>query len=211
VNIVEAVQKGMNGKYLFHDPSFSEPIFYRPITRYEHELAKIEAMEGCSKPVMEFLADQAALSPEPIAKKDLTESEILEYRTYVFDLMVNIVYHGTKDFQPEEYSPQTIKDSFMDVLGLAKEILEKSVRPVNEVVQLISSVEGQNLLTIHYVLHVPLVDEAWKLTPLQTLFLEKGEIKAILPKSKAATITAEDLEKDPEKAKEYLKALFSNV
>jgi len=211
VNIVEAVQKGMSGTYVFHDPSFSEPIKYRAITRYEHETAKIEAMRYCSKPVMEFLSDQSALSMQPIATKELAEAEILEYREYLFTMMVGIVYHGTKDFQPEDYSEDTIKDSFMDVLGIAKEILEKSIRPNEEIVALVNSGEGQNLLAIHYVLNVPLASEAWKLTPLQLSFLVKGEIKRSGKKATAPTITQDDLDKDPEKVKEYLKSLFGNV
>jgi len=211
VNIVEAVQKGMSGTYVFHDPSFSEPIKYRAITRYEHEQAKIAAMQYCSKPVMEFLSDQASLSIQPIASKELTETEILEYREYLFSLMVGIVYHGTKDFQPEDYSEDTIKDSFMDVLGIAKEILEKSIRPNEEVVALVNSGEGQNLLAIHYVLNVPLASDAWKLTPLQLSFLVKGELKREHKTATAPTVTQVDLDKDPEKFKEYIKSLFGNV
>ncbi len=199
----------MNGKYFFHDPSFSEAIPYRAITRYEHEIAKIEAMSNCSVPVMEFMADQAALTLEPIKTKELTAEEILEYQTYMFDLMVKIVYYGTRDFQKPEYSEQVIKDSYMDVLGLSQEILNASIRPKEEVIQLINSIDGKNLLTIHYNLGVPLTDAAWKLTPLQVQFLYKGKIQATAPKKAAPTITQEELSKDPEKVKEYLKAIFN--
>ena len=208
VDIVEAVQKGMSGKYLFHDPSFSEPIFYRAITRYEHEMAKFDAMEYCSKPVMEYLADQASFNIDPISEKELTEDQIREYMMYMFDMLVNIVYYGTRDFQPVDYEKQTIKDSFMDVRNLALEILQVSVRKKEEVIALINTSEGKNLLGIHYHLNVPLTDEAWKLTPLQVDFLVHGKIKETKPASTAATISQEDLDKDPEKVKEYLKALF---
>ena len=217
VDIVEAVQKGMSGKYLFHDPSFSEPIFYRAITSYEHEMAKIDAMDGCSLPVMEYMADQASLTGGSISAKELTAEEIIEYKTYLFEMMVNIVYHGTKDFQSAKYSSEIIKDSYIDVLGLAKEILQASVRKKEEVVALVNTEDGVNLLAIHYYLNVPLTSEAWKLTPLQLEFLVNGKMKMDADKRRAAapatapTITQEELSKDPEKVKEYLKSLFSNV
>jgi len=209
MNIVEAVQKGMSGKYIFHDPSFSEPIKYRAITRYEHEMAKIDAMKGCSLITMQYLADQASLVSKPM--EELDEDGILEYRKYVFDMIVNIVYHGTKDFQGEEYTIETIKSSFMDVLELSKAILECSVRPKEEVIELVSNNEGKNLLAIHYQLNVPLVNEAWKLTPLQCDFLVNGKLKEREGKQQApkGTITQDDLDKDPEKFKEYLKSLFN--
>jgi len=207
MNIVEAVQKGMNGKYIFHDPSFSEPIEYRPITRYEHEQCRIDSMEGCSRPVMEYISTQLSLTKHE--KLDLTDPQVIEYAGYMFKLMVNIVYHGTKDFQPETYNTDYIEESFIDVKGLAQEILEKSVRPKEEVIQLINTPEGENLLAIHFVLNVPLASEAWKLTPLQCTFLNHGYRVRSNVKSTPGTVSQEDLDKDPEKFKEYIKSLFN--
>ena len=108
---------------------------------------------------------------------NLELDDYIDLRKYQYDLMVNICYHGMKDFQRGNFSIETINNSFLDVIGLSSAILEKSVGTEEEVVELLESADGKVLMYTTRVLKVPITDKAWKLTPMQIKFFSGSAVK----------------------------------
>jgi len=212
--MVEIVERGIDNTYFFFDPSLSEPLKYRAITRSEHEEIKAEAMRIIDNPriakiLIDWLLDREIEEEE----EDLSVESYLELRKYYFEVALLTCYNGTKDFQPDNYTLDMLRSSFVDVMDLCVQILEKSMAKRKEVVEMLQTVDGTNLATIVYRLNVPITDAVWKLTPVQLLFLVEGH-KYIYGTPQQSSdkgetkITQEDMLNNPELTKARLMALF---
>lgn len=210
VNLVEAIVGGINTKYQYFDPSFSEPITYRAITRWEHEQAHANALEECQNEKVVKLLVGLGWRTITVDDEDSEFSidDYKEFRMYQFDVMLWVCYYGLKDFQPDNFSIETLKESFVDLKTLSINILDVSVATREQIVEIIENRQGRELAYIIHVLNVPLVDEAWKITPLQLKFHTTLKVSMENPQPKGVEVTKDMIEKDPQRYKEYLKELF---
>jgi hypothetical protein len=208
VNIVEAVEAGIKKKYVFYDQSLPEPLFFRAINRSEYEDAFNTALQYCEDvDVIKTLSG--------IAKRgeieELDADQLKELRKYHFEFMMYVCYMGLKDFQPDNFSIDTLRKSFIDVAALSKKILECSVGGKDEIVEVLKNAKGQALAFMIHELRIPLADTAWDLTPLQLEFLKASYLDRNQPAEKGVKITAEMINKDPSRYKEELKAMFGHA
>ena len=206
VNLVDAITRGIEARYTFLDPSFSEPITYRPITMWEHEMAHQKALSGCyDREIVKLIVGVGKKVGEEI---ELSAERYKELRMYQFNLMMWICYYGLKDFQPDNFSIEILKQTTINAPLLSKEILAATIGKQEEIVEVIKNSEGTRLAYIIHVLKIPLVEAAWKLTPLQMEYLVKTKRYLENPQPVGVQVTAEEMDSDPEKYKERLKAMF---
>lgn len=201
VDLVEAVVNGINKRYHFLDPSFDKPLTYRAITLWEHELAHQKALSGCR----DISIVKVLLQKE--SDIELNIDQLKDLRAYEFDLCLWICFYGLMDFQPYDFTIDILKKSNVDVKTLSLLILDVSVGKKEEIVEVLRNAHGTVLAYIKHVLNVPLVDELWKITPLQFEFLALNTHKREDPKG--VEVTKEMMEKDPQRYKEQLMAMFN--
>lgn len=208
MSLIESIERGINKKYQFVDPSLDEPIFYRAITRREHENAIQNAIKDChNKKVIKLLFRWA--HKYTLEELEFTKEDYIDLRMHQYRIMENIVHAGIKDFQPPNFSIDMIGESFINVRGLADEILRVSIAAKDEIVEVLKSTDGKILAYQTTILNVPLTDEAWKMTPAQLYFSIK--IRNPTTKKKGVEITSDMIKKNPRKYKDELVRMFGTA
>jgi len=81
-----------------------------------------------------------------------------------------LVYYSMKDFMPEDFFIDDV-EKMQYVHEIAERVIKICGKQSKEVIETIRTADGQELATIVHKYHIPLTDEAWKLTPLQKEFL----------------------------------------
>jgi len=171
----------------------SKDVKIRPITAMELDDALIQAAAGIrSREVLDMVVNLTLQITNTEKKKKITPeeySELLKYRTTV-DYW--ICYHAMKDF--EDISYEDIANSNLEVHDIAIAVRNMSVASSETLYEYVQSVEGKYLMSIHYKLHVPLVNEAWNATNLQLHFLALDDVEF----DNSETFSSKDLNDDPE-------------
>ena len=208
VDLVDAISRGIEARYTFLDPSFSEPIVYRAITRWEHEQAHANALSDCkNNRIVKLLVGMGW--KQDVDDDGMTIEEYKELRMYQFDVLLWISYFGLRDFQSPSFSIETLKKSYVDVRALSVEIINVSIARQDEIVATLKTPGGVSLARIVHRLMIPLTNEAWKLTPLQLEYTILSRNYLDNPQPKGVQVTADQMEQDPEKYKKQLKEMFS--
>jgi hypothetical protein len=200
VDLVDAVVNGINKKYHFFDPSLDFPLTYRAITLWEHELAHQKALSKCK----DMLIVKVLMDKE--SDVELNINQLKELRAYEFNLCLWVCFYGLMDFQADDFTIDILKKSNIDAKTLSLEILEKSVARKEEIIEVIKNNRGTIVAYIRHVLNVPLVNEAWRMTPLQFEYLILDSHR---PDSRGVEVTKEMMERDPQRYKEQLMAMFN--
>ena len=81
-----------------------------------------------------------------------------------------IVYHGMKDFMPEDFSIDDVR-KMQHVHKIAKRILGISAAPKNRIVEILKTEDGVELARLIWHYNVNLVKDIKELTPIQHQFL----------------------------------------
>lgn len=82
-----------------------------------------------------------------------------------------IVYYSMKDFQPLDFSIEDVR-KMKYVHEMADKIFTMTAAPRKLIQLSLANSEGKELLDIVFRCDIPLVDEAWKLTPMQKTFYD---------------------------------------
>lgn len=203
VDLVEAIRKGIEARYEYIDPSFPDPISYRPITLWEHEMAHQNALSECyDREIIKLLVGVGDHDIE------LDQEQYRELRRYQFDIMLWICYYGLRDFQPEGFTIDTLKKLYINVKKLSILILKVSMGNREQVVEVIKNRDNVELAYIIHVLNIPLVSEAWKVTPLQVEYLINSKRHFENPQPDGVEVTSEMINENPMKYKEKIKEMF---
>lgn len=142
-------------------------------------------------------------------KVDITPQDYSDFLKYKNLLDYNACYHAMKDFAEYDFSIEDIMDSGLEVSEMAARVRSMSVNNPEKIEKFIATPEGELLAYITYTLRVPLVDEAWKLTPLQVGYLnasrgEKIEGNFVAQEGNVEftgrEISQDDLDKNPDLA-----------
>lgn len=146
-------------------------IKFRPLTSMEVDDAKGKAY-GYVTPKIAKLIVQLNLGL--INGKDKVDEIPPEMYSDIdkFNREINywIVYHGMKDFMPEDFSIEDVR-KMQYVHKLAKSILSITSADRETVVQIIRTEDGLELAKLIWRYNVPLVKDITELTPLQHQFL----------------------------------------
>jgi len=178
--MLKYITLGINNKQYFNYDGNPLPI--RPLSTYELDECLKNAVEGIPSSIFDKVV-KLKLDIIKDIDVNLNQRNYKEFLTYYNEIDYWTVYYSIKDFQDEEFSmpdyeqekehPKgyyTVKK--MDyVHEIAKEIMGMTNKPVVQLMEILSNSKGKELATMVHRFHVPLVDEAWKLTPLQSDFL----------------------------------------
>jgi hypothetical protein len=150
----------------------------RPITSMEVDDAKSHGYQYVD-PVLAKVMVQLNLGQIKGTDKlkDVPPKMYINIDKFNRELNYWIVYHGMKDFMPEDFSIEDVR-KMQYVHKIAKQILSITSTDTKSVVQIIKTEEGQELARLIWRYNVPLVKDITELTPLQHQFLIWSDPKA---------------------------------
>lgn len=188
-DILKYIKLGTNAKEWFNYDGEALPI--RPLSTYELDsiLEKI-IEEGITQQTFEsiYKIKYKLMDKESVV---LTKKEdYLQFFHYLNEIDYWIVYNAMKDFQDESFSqPDFEKDKHYPngyyivkemkyVHNIAEDIQSMTSQPLIKLKQVLQNNRGKVLASTVHTFHVPLANEAWKLTPLQETFLRYSDPNA---------------------------------
>ena len=194
-DILKYIKLGTNLKEWFNYDGCPLPI--RPLSTYEMDeiLGKI-ITEGITQKTFNSIYKIKFNLFNPLEKVKVSQQNYLEYFKYLNIIDYWMVFHSMKDFQDEDFSKPDYSEEFRDeyddwtedtpkgfyivrkmkfVHQLAKDIQDMTSQPLAKLSQTLKNKSGKILASMVFTYHLPLVNEAWKLTPLQEDFLYYGD------------------------------------
>lgn len=193
-DILKYIKLGTNAKEWFNYDG--EPLPIRPLSTYELDLILEKIIrEGITQKtfssiykIKHNLIDKENVIP---TKKE----DYIEFFHYLNIIDFWTVYYAMKDFQPEKFSQPDFEGEFEDdtdwhqnypkgffivkkmkyVHKIAEDINYMTSQPLIKLRQILKNDRGKILASTVHIFHVPLTNEAWKLTPLQETFLVYSE------------------------------------
>ena len=168
--LLEKVRKGIAIKSFFNYDGELIPV--RAITSAEADDARYNTMGlldyKLAKLMMRLRLGE--ITGEKIDYSEIHPDLLREYLRYLKETDYWIVYHGMKDFQPDDFTVDDVYKMRL-VHEMAEYIIMLSSAPADIIIDEISTEQGQELAKIVYEFKVPLTNEAWKMTPLQHQFM----------------------------------------
>jgi len=189
-DILKYIKLGTDYKEYFNYDGSPLPI--RPLSTYELDLALRNAIKGISPLVFDIVVKMKLHLLESNEEVDLSKTDYIQLLNYWNEIDYWTVYFSMKDFQPEEYSipdyEGEFKDDFEDwrpdypkgyyitrkmkyIHKIAEDINNMTSQPKRNLMEILKNKAGKVLGTMIHQFHIPLVSEAWKITPLQTDFI----------------------------------------
>lgn len=189
-DILKYIKLGTNTKEWFNYDG--EPLPIRPLSTYELDLILEKIIrEGITQKTFSsiYKIKHSLIDKESV---DITKKEdYLEFLHYLNEINYWIVYYAMKDFQPEMFSTPDFERKFIEddnwnmdypkgyyivkqmkyVHRIAEDIQYMTSQPLVKLRQVLKNDRGKILASTVHTFHVPLTNEAWKLTPLQETFL----------------------------------------
>jgi len=194
-DILKYIKLGTNSKEWFNYDGEALPI--RPLSTYEmDEILGMIIKEGITQKTFNSIYKIKFNLFNPLEKVKLSEQNYLEYFKYLNIIDYWMVFHSMKDFQDEDFSKPDYNKEFRDefddwteetpkgfyivrkmkfIHQLAKDIQDMTSQPLVKLSQVLKNKSGKILASMVFTYHLPLVNEAWKLTPLQEDFLYYGD------------------------------------
>ena len=182
-DILKYIKLGTNAKEWFNYDGEALPI--RPLSTFELDsiLEKI-IKEGITQQTFEsiYKIKHKLIDKESVVMT--TKEDYLQFFHYLNEIDYWIVYYAMKDFQDESFSqPDYEKDEHYPngyyivkkmkyVHNIAEDIQSMTSQPLIKLKQVLQNNRGKVLASTVHTFHVPLANEAWKLTPLQETFLK---------------------------------------
>lgn len=193
-DILKYIKLGTNTKEWFNYDG--EPLPIRPLSTHEMDsiLEKI-IREGITQKTFSsiYKIKHSLIDKETV---DITKKQdYLEFLHYFNEIDYWMVYYAMKDFQPEMFSQPDFEGKFENddnwkldypkgyyivkqmkyVHRIAEDIQYMTSQPLIKLRQVLRNNSGKVLASAVHIFHVPLANEAWKLTPLQETFLVYSE------------------------------------
>jgi hypothetical protein len=182
VNLVKAIMKGIDLHSFFYSKYYG-PIKFRPLNNLEVRHVMSTVYGNASEATMQVL-DSIRFQIKP--EMETTREALLEASSLYDEINIWVVYHATKDFQPEEYQlvdpygvPSGIHllkhpDNYLEITEFANEVLGISIFGRERMASFIETEDGEILAKAYWNLNYPLNDKIWKLTDLQLTFLKES-------------------------------------
>ena len=188
--MIENILLGIHKKEFFNYNGVPFPI--RPLSTYELDEAMIRAVEGISPIIFDKVVKLKLRLLEKDENIDLTRENYADFLRYYNEIDYWTVYYSTKDFQNEDFQKPDFSAEFEEefedwslkkpkgyyiirkmryIHMIADDIMTMTDQPVSKLTEVLKNSRGRTLATMVHQFHVPLVSEAWKMTPLQTTFL----------------------------------------
>jgi len=193
--ILKYIKLGTNAKEWFNYDG--EPLPIRPLSTYELDtiLEKI-IREGITQKTFSSIYK---IKHNLIDKENVvitTKEDYLEFFHYLNEIDYWTVYFAMKDFQDEKFSQPDLDGEFRDkfkkwnelypkgyyivkkmkyVHRIAEDIQYMTSQPLIKLRQVLQNKDGRILASTVHTYHIPLTNEAWKLTPLQETFLRYSD------------------------------------
>ena len=188
-DILKYIKLGTNSKEWFNYDG--DPLPIRPLSTYELDtiLEKIIG-EGITQ---KTFSSVYKIKHNLINKENVVitnKKDYLEFFHYLNEIDYWIVYYAMKDFQDEDFSKPNydeereypngyyIVKKMKFVHNLAEDIKFMTSQPLLKLRQVLMNNRGKILASTIHTYHVPLANEAWKLTPLQETFLRYSDPNA---------------------------------
>ena len=159
MSLKELLLAGKSKVDTFFSHFLNREIKVRPLTVSEMDDAMYEASLGLENMQAVDLIARAILNVsgiDPFTKiTPEMYAEMLKFRTNVDNY---ICYHAMKDF--DDITVADIRGSGLETHDLSRFVMRMSVASPEKITAFIKTPQGQNLLTMHFYLNTPLVDEA---------------------------------------------------
>lgn len=142
-------------------------ITIRPLSSYE--------LDNAEKEGYKYVTSNLAKLIMRIRLKDVSLTKMLgkippemftAINKYYKEVDYWIIYYSMKDFQPEDFSINDVR-KMRYVHDIALKVINMSSAGDRKLVEIINTADGRRLGKIIFDFHVPITDEAWKMTPLQ--------------------------------------------
>jgi len=191
MNILRYIELGTNAKEWFNYDGNPLPI--RPLSSYEMDSIMLTIIQGgITQSTFKQLTEVKLNLLDPSEKIKLDPDNYAEFFKFYNETDYWVVYHAMKDFQEESFSmpdyDKEFSDKFADwkpvnpkgyyivrqmkfVHDIAKNVKNMTSQPSSKLVEILKNRKGKVSASRVFVLNTPLVNEAWKLTPLQSEFL----------------------------------------
>jgi len=191
--------EGKNHVELFFSTRLGRAIKIRPLTTWESDRVILDSLRGIKNRKVVDLLINISLGTIGLADRvDLSTDDYADFLEYKRRIDYHTCYHAMKDF--EDITVEDLMDSTLEIHEIADRVRSMSVADPLTIDEFIQTEDGKVLASLHYILHVPLVNEAWKATPIQLLFLN-GAYKAMMGPEEVSGITREystrDLQENP--------------
>lgn len=193
-DILKYIKLGTNSKEWFNYDGCPLPI--RPLSTYEMDeiLGKI-VKEGITQQTFNSIYKIKFNLFNITEKIEISQQNYLEFFKYLNIIDYWMVFYSMKDYQDEDFSKPDYNKEFRDefddwtqdtpkgffivrkmkfVHQLAKDIQDMTSQPLVKLSQVLKNKSGKTLASMVFTYHIPLANEAWKLTPLQEDFLYYG-------------------------------------
>lgn len=189
-SILNHIRLGVNEK-LYYDYN-GEALPLRPISSWEYDQAFSKSLKYASKETAETLVKNKIKLINLEKEIDINNDLYKELHDFYNEVDYWIVFFSMKDFQPEDFSFPDFGNQFAEefddydemipkgyyiikkmehIHNISRFITSTSTKPREVIREIIKSSSGRILASIHYKFHVPISDELWKLTPLQSNFI----------------------------------------
>ncbi|MBD3352111.1 MAG: hypothetical protein GF364_11545 [Candidatus Lokiarchaeota archaeon] len=194
-NYLKYIKLGIKTKEWFNYDGTPLPI--RPLSSYEiDQIMETFVLEGITQSTFETIYKIKLKLAEDETVDISNKAKYIEYLHFFNEFDYWTVYHAMKDFQPNKFSQPDYEREFFDefddwvqdrpkgyylvrkmkfVHNIAEDVRKMTNAPTDELVGLLRSNNGKLLASLVFRRHVPLVNEAWKLTPLQEYFMYYGD------------------------------------
>jgi len=146
-------------------------ITLRPLTSMEIDEAQNMACDEIDDPrLIKTITDIRLGKTDLMDKMPANPQFYAKIRRFYNTIDYWLAYYSMKDFMPKEFSIEDVKQ-MQYVHEIADKVIKICGKQSKEVIECIRTADGQELATIVHHYHIPLTNEAWKLTPLQKEFL----------------------------------------
>ena len=191
MSILKYIELGTNAKEWFNYDGNPLPI--RPLSSYEMDNITMKVIkEGITHSTFQQLIKLKLNLISPDEEVILDQANYVEFFKYYNEIDYWVVYNSIKDFQEESFSMPDYEEDYATkyddwkpdrpkgyyivremkhVHEIAKDVKNMTSQSPQQLVEVLRSHDGKVLASRIFLLHVPLVSEAWKMTPLQSDFL----------------------------------------
>lgn len=187
-DVLNMIRMGIQVKKFFPYDGTEIPI--RAISTAEFDDAKNKSVDICDeKLAQQILKLRLGIIKQKIETKNIPIDMFKNYLRYMQEFDFWVVYHGMKDYRDSTFTIEDVR-KMRYIHEMAQTIIDCSSLPEPFMKYVIATPDGQKMATLIWEIHVPLVSELWKLTPLQEMFLEGTN-----PNKMEKVETMEDLNK----------------
>jgi len=166
---LDYIRLGIRAREIFFYNDIS--ITLRPLTSMEIDEAQNMACDEIDDVRLIKTITDIKLGKTDLMDKMPTNPEFYaKIRRFYNTIDYWLVYYAMKDFMPKDFSIDDV-EKMQYVHEIAERVIKICGKQSKEVIETIRTADGQELATIVHKYHIPLTNEAWKLTPLQKEFL----------------------------------------